>query len=544
MAAPSWKWSVSNVAAPDLVSGSSDPMMGELHLWTATDWIGLMTTKGTPIVGKFLRKGDAVDVGSVMEFPVYSVKVIQCVLSPHVDHIASDHELMQMSGSDLNSLDQGWHVTYSTHRDLWRGRMKSYDGSLFFSVKHNWLLLKDAKGAMVGRRGLKAADKFVLGSKLSFPNHEVRIGTAWKVPRKVPSNPVPVVAQNTSVSQSQPTAVDNQNERIESSLNDNQGNLSGTPPPQLDDSQVLPSSAVFDAISMNLDFSYGFKFKADVKKKFGTTVHPLGKSNHFILVVSFGRAVFKLNEDMVGIALESCIGGNFDDLSVIQLNERVYRFSVSSKSVGFMINALSSAAVNALLQQDPFEIDVDVFVRFVPHNDRPNHRAVQGVRSGWLMVLSVPLDFRNDYDIANAVAAFGKYHSWHQDDVIKERTLIQASFDSPALVPRYIVFGNYSNIGGVKETWTALVYILGANFAEQLPADEDPMPLDGIPHPLPGNLLPPDNMFVLPQYPELGWNNVPNNVNDQHNNQDDLEEIVQDNDMQEQDQVEELVDKG
>ncbi|KAM0856737.1 hypothetical protein ACQ4PT_048926 [Festuca glaucescens] len=195
---------------------------------------------------------------------------------------------------------------------------------------------------MVGRRGLKAADKFVLGSKLSFPNHEVRIGTAWKVPRKVPSNPVPAVAQNTSVSQSQPTAVDNQNERIESSLNDNQGNLSGTPPPQLDDSQVLPSSAVFDAISMNLDFSYGFKFKADVKKKFGTTVHPLGKSNHFLLVVSFGRAVFKLNEDMVGIALESCIGGNCDDLSVIQLNERVYRFSISSKSVGFMINALRS----------------------------------------------------------------------------------------------------------------------------------------------------------------------------------------------------------
>ncbi|KAM0912019.1 hypothetical protein ACQ4PT_013079 [Festuca glaucescens] len=128
------------------------------------------------------------------------------------------------------------------------------------------------------------------------------------------------------------------------------------------------------------------------------------------------------------------------------------------------------------------------------------------------------------------------------DDVIKERTLIQASFDSPALVPRDIVFGSYSNIGGVKETWTAPVYILGANFAEQMPADEDPMPLDGNPHPLPGNLLPPDNMFVLPQYPELGWNNVHNNVNHQHHNQNDLQEMVQDNDMQEQNPVKEIVD--
>jgi hypothetical protein len=31
--------------------------------------------------------------------------------------------------------------------------MKSYDGSLFLSVKDSWLLLKDAKGVMVGRRG-------------------------------------------------------------------------------------------------------------------------------------------------------------------------------------------------------------------------------------------------------------------------------------------------------------------------------------------------------------------------------------------------------
>jgi hypothetical protein len=237
MAAPAWKWSVSYVEAQDLVSGLNVPMMGELHLWTATDWIGLMTTKGTPIVGNFLRNGDVVDVGSILEFPVYSVKVVQCVLSPHVDHIALDQELMQMSGSDLNPLDQGWHVTYSTHRDLWRGRMKSYDGSLFFSAKHNWLLLKDAKGAMVGRCGLKPVDSFMLGSKISFPNHEIGMGTTWQVPMK---HSIP-----------QPTVSD-LNKKVEPHLRD--GDMDASIPTHPDDGQALPSSAVFDAISMKLVF--------------------------------------------------------------------------------------------------------------------------------------------------------------------------------------------------------------------------------------------------------------------------------------------------
>jgi hypothetical protein len=177
-----------------------------------------------------------------------------------------------------------------------------------------------------------------------------------------------------------------------------------------------------------------------------------------------------------------------------------------------------------------------VFVRFVPHNDRHNHRAMQGTRSGWLIVLVVPLDFRNDYDITNTVAAFGKFHSWHQHDIIKERTLIHATFDSPALVPR-----DYSAVDGVKETWTAPVYILGANFAEQLPADEDQMPLDGNPHPLPGNLMPQDNFFVLPQYPELGWHNAPLHDHEQQGNQHEVQD-VQENDIPYQQAEEEIVD--
>jgi hypothetical protein len=85
---------------------------------------------------------------------------------------------------------------------------------------------------------------------------------------------------------------------------------------------------------------------------------------------------------------------------------------------------------------------------------------------------------------------------------------VYASFPSPALVPRDVVFGKYATVGGVRKSWTAALYILTADFVDALPADEDQMPFDGNPHPLPGQLLQNLNMFVMPQFPEIGWNVV------------------------------------
>ncbi|KAM0857545.1 hypothetical protein ACQ4PT_048398 [Festuca glaucescens] len=166
----------------------------------------------------------------------------------------------------------------------------------------------------------------------------------------------------------------------------------------------------------------------------------------------------------------------------------------------------SPAARFALVDHGPYEIAPDVFVRFVNHDDRDNHRAVQGYRRGWLMFLGVHLDYRNEYDIANAVATFGKYHYWHHDDEVLERTLVYASFPSPALVPRDVIFGRYGDQGPVRESWTAPCYVLSADFADILPPDEDQMPANGNPHPMPGQMQQDNNIFVLPQYPELGWN--------------------------------------
>jgi hypothetical protein len=151
------------------------------------------------------------------------------------------------------------------------------------------------------------------------------------------------------------------------------------------------------------------------------------------------------------------------------------------------------------------------------------------------MFLGVHPDYRNNLDIANAVATFGQYHTWNSNDPVKDRVLVYASFPSPQLVPRDVVFGKFASIGGVKESWTAPVYILTADFAEVLPADEDPMPLDGNPHPFPGELMPNQNLFVNPQYPEIGWDAV-QDFPDNAAGQDNGNQPVQMDDLQQEEQ--------
>jgi hypothetical protein len=71
-----------------------------------------------------------------------------------------------------------------------------------------------------------------------------------------------------------------------------------------------------------------------------------------------------------------------------------------------------------------------------------------------------------------------------------------------------------------------------------MPPDEDPMPFDGNPHPLPGMLVPNNNLFVLPQYPELGWNINPDHHVPQNHHVHIHEEVGQNNDIQMEEQLE------
>ena len=178
------------------------------------------------------------------------------------------------------------------------------------------------------------------------------------------------------------------------------------------------------------------------------------------------------------------------------------------RSVGLF--ELRDAAVRFhLLQLPPQPLGNDRFVRFMKHDEGENFRGVQGFRQGLLMFLGIPLDLRNTECIRAAVNTFGKFHHWVSEDPYLVRSLVFASFPEDILVPRDVVFMDFAPYGGARVSWTAPLYILGANFAEQMPQDEDWMPINGNPHPVPGVPFPEMPPFNLPAFPALGWNAVP-----------------------------------
>ncbi|KAM0889518.1 hypothetical protein ACQ4PT_027648 [Festuca glaucescens] len=215
------------------------------------------------------------------------------------------------------------------------------------------------------------------------------------------------------------------------------------------------------------------------------------------------------------------------------LNRNVVDYQPSLYGVG-LYQFSGPTAVSALIQHGEYNINDNMTVRFIPVDHAVNHRAEQGFRKGWLMFVGMNPDYRNDLDIANAVSTFGKFHYWNHTDPILERVLVYDAFPSPSLVPRDVVFGRFASVGGVKDSWTIPLFILTAEFADVLPADEDPMPPDGNLHPMPGNMQQCDNLFVPPQFPKIGWNMVPMEQGPmgQHNHQHD--------DMQQQDLQEEV----
>ena len=96
--------------------------------------------------------------------------------------------------------------------------------------------------------------------------------------------------------------------------------------------------------TLDLDFSKGLAFADEVFTSCGNCIHPTDDMGRFILVMSFSRHIFHLNEDSVAAALESAIGGSAIDLSVQLIKDKVFSFIVSCKKVGLFILQLRSFA--------------------------------------------------------------------------------------------------------------------------------------------------------------------------------------------------------
>ena len=157
--------------------------------------------------------------------------------------------------------------------------------------------------------------------------------------------------------------------------------------------------------------------------------------------------------------------------------------SFSESSVGFGLYRLEDQLHRDLLVESaavPF--GNGRLLSFVRHDEGPNFRASVFTRVGWIMLLSLPMDYRNEDFIRETISKFGKMRTWLREDVSPTRTLVKLAYGGAGDIPRSIVIREAQRYGGTVVSWTVPVFILNNEQGDVLPGDESPEPEDGNPH--------------------------------------------------------------
>jgi hypothetical protein len=85
------------------------------------------------------------------------------------------------SSVPVSVMDGNWKVSYSTIKDLDRGRLKAYDGTMRLCSSQNWLVLLNAKGHPISVK-FEKPKLFAKGTKIQFSHHVVRVGDCMLAP--------------------------------------------------------------------------------------------------------------------------------------------------------------------------------------------------------------------------------------------------------------------------------------------------------------------------------------------------------------------------
>jgi hypothetical protein len=256
-----------------------DPLEGVLQLWR-NNWLSLRDTADHVFGGRYIGSDECLGVGSTILMPTHVARILHVDLDPF--------KVCSPTRTLVPEMNWLWKVSYSTFKDLDRSRLKAYDGTMILWCVQKCLILKNAKGAPIGIQSVSsemisnAAICFKVGTKLKFPAHSVHVGICISSP---PMNELVDSFATKTVS----TAVVVADKLMEDPAESNNDITSS-------DDVEEPASAVFESMSMGLDFSVGIDFAKFIKKKYLAAVHPSRESGHFTMVVSFGRANFKLSE--------------------------------------------------------------------------------------------------------------------------------------------------------------------------------------------------------------------------------------------------------
>jgi hypothetical protein len=274
MSSPSGRWSISFASPRDWDDGKRSS--GSLVFWSSKNWLVILNDHDDPLVGRSLEKGETIHVGSLVHFNSHIAKVQDCVFSPW----------LPKEPAPLR-----WNALCSSFvKGDWSSQ---HPATLLLRPLANRLVLLDGDGTLIDARFLLEGELIYSGVAFEMPVHKVIVGNFF--------------------------------EDIATSKQDKQA-------------QVKQDQAIATKVSHpSLNIDRGTNFESIIKKKFGHSVNfvPGFRRREFLLVVSFGRASFKLNIHTVGLALQSCFGGLASKFHVKFLSERVFRFLVASRSVGF-----------------------------------------------------------------------------------------------------------------------------------------------------------------------------------------------------------------
>jgi hypothetical protein len=81
-----------------------------------------------------------------------------------------------------------------------------------------------------------------------------------------------------------------------------------------------------------------------------------------------------------------------------------------------------------LVAQPAFNIGQGRLLTFVRHDEGANFRSTVYTRLSWIMLLDLPLDYRNEEFLREAFAKFGKMRGWIRDDPETARTLVRCAY--------------------------------------------------------------------------------------------------------------------
>lgn len=90
------------------------------------------------------------------------------------------------------------------------------------------------------------------------------------------------------------------------------------------------------------DYERGRRFEAQVLRRYNSSVHHPSSSvsGSFFLLAVFRHFSFRLTEESVGMALHSILGGAPGGFHIRHQQHSHFRFSVTSKEVGFLVKSL------------------------------------------------------------------------------------------------------------------------------------------------------------------------------------------------------------